>query len=151
MDPRPILVAVDGSRCSIAAVKVAAELATARKTKLTVLHVLTGRGTAEAERLSLYGALRGQDPDDYALEEGRRLADQARKAAHAENAELRVEVGLAAPTIVKEAAALKAQTIVLGTHGRGWIGALALGSVSREVMSATRLQVIAVHAPDPER
>jgi nucleotide-binding universal stress UspA family protein len=53
-------------------------------------------------------------------------------------------VGLAAPEIVRVATELQADQIVMGTHGRGAMGTLFLGSVSQRVIHLAPMPVLLV-------
>ena len=49
--------------------------------------------------------------------------------------------------ILAEAKRLKADAVVLGTHGRTGFGRLLLGSVAAEVLRAKAVEVVLVHTP----
>jgi nucleotide-binding universal stress UspA family protein len=52
--------------------------------------------------------------------------------------------------ILAEAKRLKADAVVLGTHGRTGFGRLVLGSVAAEVLKAKAVRVVLVHAPEAD-
>jgi nucleotide-binding universal stress UspA family protein len=57
--------------------------------------------------------------------------------------------GPSVPTILKTAQELKADLIVMGTHGRTGIGRLFLGSVAEEVIRKAPCPVMTVKADKP--
>jgi nucleotide-binding universal stress UspA family protein len=59
--------------------------------------------------------------------------------------------GSMANTILKEADAVDADVIVLGSRGRGGIGSFLLGSVSHEVLQSADRPVLVVPSPDVAR
>jgi nucleotide-binding universal stress UspA family protein len=72
------------------------------------------------------------------------LAHIAREQGLADDVVLRVDVGEAARRIVAACADLDASFVVLGSHGRGGIRKLVLGSVSREVAGTAPCPVVIV-------
>ncbi len=122
-----ILLATDASPASGAAVDQAIDLAVPLGARLLVLSVLgTGPSSVrQARQLALEG-----------------VASRAR-AAGAEAVEMLWE-GEPGETIVEAAAAEGADLIVVGTHGRGAVGRLFLGSVSNYVVRHARCPVMVV-------
>lgn len=145
---RQILVALDESNQAGWALDLAARLARAHDARLTLLHVVIipplqpefayidptepGGCFCEAERL---------------LEQGKARIDSAVEV------EIAVCEGDPATQIVHTAQALGADLIVMGTHGRGPIGRVVLGSVASAVMRKSTCPVLTVsHAPpQPDR
>ena len=124
-----ILLATDASPASGAAAEQAIDLAARLGARLLVLSVLgTGRSAAR--------------PDPPARRW--RASSQRARAAGAEAAGH--DSGRATPgeTIVEAAAAEGADLIVVGTHGRGPVGRLFLGSVSDYVVRHARCPVLVV-------
>lgn len=137
-----ILVPVDGSSTSQAAVSKAIELAKAFDSTVTVIYVIdpypfTGVGTdfayGQAEYLSAATA-------------------EANAAVHAAKEKL-AAVGIKVETSVIEAhtawrgiveagESLKVDMIVMGSHGRSGLEKLVLGSVAQAVLSHTKLPVL---------
>lgn len=122
-----ILLATDASPASGAAVEQAIDLAAPIGARLLVLSVL-GKGQSSVRRTR-----------QLALES---VVARAR-AAGAEAAEMLWE-GEPGETIVEAAAAEGADLIVVGTHGRGPVGRLFLGSVSDYVVRHARCPVMVV-------
>jgi len=153
-----LLVGVDLSDSTDKIVAKAEEIATALSARVWLLH------TTKAEPADLY--LAAQEPDSIGLEpdpqqfrdalarrfhtEHHRLqeiADRLRKAGLDATA-LLVE-GAAVDTILKEASKLEADMIVIGSHGRGRMHQLLLGSVSEGVLHKSACPVLVV--PTHER
>lgn len=86
------------------------------------------------------------DPEAYreALDEERRLIDGADLKYPVET---RMAQGDAAEEILRAAAELDADLIVMGTHGRTGLGRLFLGSVTEYVMPRAECPVLAVKTP----
>jgi universal stress protein A len=136
MSFKKILVAVDDSEFSAHAADVAIELAKPLKAKIGFVHVFdpsVGPGTMWSV------------PADKLMELSEREAKRV-LAKFRERAETRsvvpefLESGVPAVKIVDTAKKWPADMIVMGSHGRGKIGGLLLGSVSQGVLR---------HAPCP--
>lgn len=61
----------------------------------------------------------------------------------------RLEQGEASAQILKVAGEVKADLIVMGTHGRGGVSRLLIGSVAEEVLRKAPCPVLTVKAPFP--
>lgn len=146
---RKILVPVDFSPASLGALAHARELARAADAELIIMHAL------EVPVLPMgdvpYFSLDGLD----LLESGerKRLADLVHAQAAAG---LRVRgcfhVGPASQTIVEAAKAEQADLIVIGSHGRGALARMFLGSVAERVLRSSPVPVLTVRgaaAPAP--
>jgi nucleotide-binding universal stress UspA family protein len=122
-----ILLATDTSPASEAATDTAIDLACGIGARLLVLSVLPGSSPAvrSARQLALEGIV------------------AAARAAGATSEELLWE-GDPGETIVEAARAESADLIVVGTHGRGPVGRLFLGSVSDHVVRHARCPVTVV-------
>lgn len=59
--------------------------------------------------------------------------------------------GVAAATITEEAAAWRADVIVVGSHGKGWIDRLLIGSVTEELLNDLPCAVLVIPVPAPVR
>ncbi len=121
-----ILLATDTSRASHAAEEQAIELAARLGSRLVVISAVSG------------------SPE---VRSGRELAVEAiiaRARAGGANAAGLTWVGDAGESIVEAAAAEHADLIVVGTHERGTVGRLFLGSVSDHVVRHARCPVMVV-------
>jgi nucleotide-binding universal stress UspA family protein len=54
-------------------------------------------------------------------------------------------------TIVTEAAAWRADVVVVGSHGKGWMDRLLIGSVTEDLLNNLPCAVLVVPVPKPER
>ena len=93
------------------------------------------------------------DPSAEAASERRTQTHLRSLASRPEAKDARREVHVVEDTgvsgrILAEAKRLKADAIVLGTHGRTGFGRLLLGSVAAEVLRAKTIRVVLVHAPE---
>jgi nucleotide-binding universal stress UspA family protein len=121
-----ILLATDASRASEAAEEQAIELAARLGSRLVVVSAVSGSPEARASRLlAIEGVV------------------QRARAGGAEAAGLTWD-GVAGEAIVEAAAAEHADLIVVGTHERGTVGRLFLGSVSDHVVRHAGCPVMVV-------
>jgi nucleotide-binding universal stress UspA family protein len=137
---RSILVAVDGSDHAFDAVRVASRLAAALSAKLTLMTAYHAPSDALGE--PNYSRALGD-----ALAEAQRVLEEAKNVAlNAGGVEPQVEwlAGQPAETIVDTARAGDYDLVVVGTHGRGRLGAALLGSVSSAVAAHAGRPVLVV-------
>jgi len=140
---RKILVAVDGSENALRALDVAA--AQARLTPDGELHVLTVRHPA-----SFYGALDFYMTEEQMREIATRQVTAVLEAAaeRAARSGVRFEIeqleGEPAAAIADRAVELGCEAIVMGSHGRGQLGAFVLGSVAQRVVHHATVPVTLV-------
>jgi nucleotide-binding universal stress UspA family protein len=146
---RRILVAVDGSPASGKGLREAIRLARAEGAKLFIVHVVDEfqafaavDGMAMAPGLDLVPALR---------EGGKRVLAKAAELALKQKIKpkgiLREMIGgPAAGPIVREARKVRADLIVLGTHGRRGVRRLVLGSDAEQVVRTASVPVLLVRA-----
>ncbi len=135
-----ILVAVDGSDHAFDAVRVAARLATALSARLTLMTAYDAPSESLGE--PNYSRALGE-----ALGEAQKMLEDARRVAlNAGGPEPQVEwlAGEPAATIVETAQAGGYDLVVMGTLGRGRLGAALLGSVSAEVAARAGRPVLVV-------
>ncbi|WP_335997446.1 universal stress protein [Acinetobacter johnsonii] len=139
-----ILVPVDGSETSYAAVAQAAELAKAFGGKITVVQVLALDPYIAAEYIS---ATQTNDLIERARTSVLKTLDEA--AAKFSNLGIPVEAKLLEGQVVhreiiREAETSKADLIVIGSHGRTGLKRLFLGSVAQNVLGEAHIPVLVV-------
>lgn len=145
---RRILVATDFSPASAPAVAEALRLARESKAEIVLVHAYEPPGAAsfagyipsanlydEIEQALSTGAQQGLEP----------LAEEARRQGV--RATARVLRGSPSYAIVEAAAADRADLIVVGTHGRGGLPRLLLGSVAQKVIASAPCPVMTVPPP----
>ncbi|MEO8070688.1 MAG: universal stress protein [Acidobacteriota bacterium] len=148
-----VLVATDFSPASSVAVTYGRALSRAYNAKLTVLHVvddLSERLLASAVLTDSFGDL-GKLQRELEADGRRRisevLSDEDRSDLHAEA--VCVTSRSIAAAIVQCAKDRRIDLLVIGTHGRGLISHLLLGSVAERVLRLAPCPVLTVR--DPER
>ena len=140
---RRVLVAVDGSESALRALDVAA--AQARLTPDGRLHLLTVRHPA-----SFYGALEiyvtEEQMREIATRQATAVLDAAGERAARSGVQFEVEQleGEPATVITDRAEQLGCRSIVMGSHGRGQLGAFMLGSVAQRVVHRATVPVTLV-------
>lgn len=139
-----ILVPVDGSETSYAAVAQAAELAKAIGGKITVVQVLALDPYIAAEYIS---ATQTNDLIERARTSVLKTLEEA--AAKFSDLGIPVEAKLLEGQVVhreiiKEAETSKADLIVIGSHGRTGLKRLFLGSVAQSVLGEAHIPVLVV-------
>jgi nucleotide-binding universal stress UspA family protein len=145
---KQILVAVDGSNTSDAALQRALELAQEGRARLRVVHVIDSPYDYPD---ALYGFIPGdvEELRQAWQKLGREDLDQALGAARqagveAESALLELAGRRVSTTIVDEAQRWGADLIVLGTHGHRGLDRLLLGSVAEGVSRTAGVSVLLV-------
>ncbi len=134
---RAILVAVDGSAPATAAVEWAAREAVLRNVPLTLAHVVTPSAMMMWPEVSV--------PPDYA--EWQRILEAARVVAHGggrEDLRLYTEMPIGSPVTMLVDLSDDAQMIVVGSHGRGALGRMVLGSVSSSLIRQAHCPVAVI-------
>jgi len=138
---RPVLVGVDASAPSLAAVRWAAREAGRRDTTLRLLHACIFEDTPAREH------------DELLLEHVDRwlhhAAGIARDWAPGVRVETAVRLGLAADLLLEEAAG--AALVVLGSHGLGGLRGALIGSVALRVAAEAPCPVVVVPGHQPAR
>ena len=144
-----ILVAVDGSSESDAALRWAADEAVLRDAPITLMHVVIPVVTSWPVR-SLQAEF-----NEWQEDNARRVVEQAQKMLRDSRGssalpDVRTEVlhGYVVPTLVS--ASKEAQIIVVGSRGMGAVGRAILGSVSSGLVHYARCPVAIVHANEAQ-
>jgi len=138
-----MLIAVDGSEHSRRAIEAAAHLARQMQSVQVVLLNV-------ADAVVFYGDLPPFDLEE--LERAQRqhqeqLLTEAQAHAQAcglQQVQTQSAVGLAAQEILRVADERGVDQIVMGTHGRGVVGSLLLGSVTQRVVHQAKVPVLLV-------
>lgn len=140
-----ILVPVDGSETSYAAVDKAVEIAKAFNSKVTVVQVLTLDPYIAAEYIT---AAQTNDLVERARTAILKTLDEAKAkfAAAGIYAETQLLEGqVIYSEIVKAAESLNTDLIVIGSHGRTGFKKLFLGSVAQSILGQANVPVMVIH------
>lgn len=147
MSYQQILVPVDGSEISFSAVKKAALLAKGFNSQLTLISLVAEDPFTDADFYYSSSIMKEYFVQAYAN------AQQALKEALALTAEAGVEAQskiikgqVSAEGVVEAANEVKADLIVMGSHGRKGFKKMLLGSFAQDVLSNTELPVLVVKA-----
>jgi nucleotide-binding universal stress UspA family protein len=152
---RPILVPVDFSSCSEAALLFAAHFAGCAQAPLLVLHVVhEPRQDPGFYRRGRVNSTLGRPLEDVARD---MLADFMAEVGRHDSirtalagADTRLVSGLPARRIQEVALREDAALIVMGSHGRTGLSRLTVGSVAAEVARHSSIPVTVVKGPDPQ-
>ena len=137
-----ILVAVDGSELSLRAVKfvIALNRELAKPARVTLLAVDPPHFPGVESRIGTKAVQQmHEDSLDQMLRDARRSLSRAKLELNE-----RAEIGDAAETILAVARKEKVDLIVLGSHGRGAVKGILLGSVSSKVIAQGDIPVTIV-------
>jgi nucleotide-binding universal stress UspA family protein len=149
---KQILVAIDGSPTGNRGLKAALELASSHAASLTIIHVVD-----DMQSVSYIGDM-GYVPADYVdklLDDlranGRKILAKAEAAAHAAGVDAKALLvesrgGSIADAILAQTRKVRADTIVLGTHGRRGLRRALMGSDAEAVLRDSRVPVLLVRA-----
>ena len=147
----PILVPVDFSPCSRAALDLAVELAAALNAPLVVLHVVHDPGEAPG-----YYRVKGRDQHLHRIEDVARdmLADFVREASHRhpqqealKKAEQKLVVGLPVTRTLEVVEQIAPRIMVMGSAGRTGISRFLLGSKAEQLVRLCPVPVVIVKEP----
>ncbi len=142
MSFRRILIAVDGSPLSAHAADVGIELARSLGSNLALIHVVDPAPYVASE-----SGIPATDIIAVAEQNGSRLLAEYRARATLQAPPMEfVRVGTPAAEIVDAATEWHADLIVIGSHGRGGVSRLLLGSVAEGVMRHAPCPVLVVRA-----
>ena len=145
---KTILVPTDFSECSEAAVKYGFALANAFGATAHLLNVVQDPYTLPWAA-DAFAAPVGDMLTDWEAQAKRRLVESVPDAS-ASPTVLTTRVGSPATEIVRYAAQHRIDLIVLGTHGRGPLGHILLGSVAERVVRTAPCPVLTVRHPQAE-
>ena len=138
-----ILVAVDGSKSSLNAVKYAAKLAIALRTKdrITLVSVHDDHGLRHAKKF-----VGKSEIDDYLRAVSDEDLKAARKFLTKEGLayDAIIKQGYVSEEIVKTANGGKFDMVVIGSKGRSGFADLLLGSVTQKVVASAKPPVVVV-------
>ena len=137
---RNILHPTDFSEPSAHALRFAAALARDYGARLVVLHA------AETTPLSYFEGTSAGDPE-APVRAARQRFEQLDVPHVGASVERRFEVGNATDAILQTAADVRADLIVMGTHGRTGLSRLLLGSAAEEVMRHATCPVLTLKSP----
>ncbi|MBA3850121.1 MAG: hypothetical protein C0502_09015 [Opitutus sp.] len=147
---KTILVPIDLSRASARVCDVAAALAKSLRGRLVLLHVvppqtvaLRAPGFATAEVRGMLAALEKRSTEEL-LELGRRLKRSRRPVRVIQL------TGDPVPSILRKAAELKIDLIVMGSHGQSAAYDLLVGSNTHRVLRRTKWPVLVVPIGRPQ-
>src|SRR5262245_17840758 len=139
-----ILAPTDFSEPSKAAVKYAIELARQFSAKLYMLHVVSKAPAESTEGIEHPIGLFERMQDSARAELGKILIDHQARDVSSEFASL---VGTAHVEIVRYAKDRDIDLIVMGTHGRGLVAHMLMGSVAENVVRRAPCPVLTVRHP----
>jgi nucleotide-binding universal stress UspA family protein len=147
---KKILVPVDFNPLSSAALEYAAQLAVRADAELIVLYA--DRFDPPAE----FTALQTKTLVASIAESRRRTAEELERYAHEhvpETIAMRTELreALPLPGILAAIEQHQPDLVVMGTHGRGALARLMLGSVTESVLGATTVPILTINHPDAAR
>jgi nucleotide-binding universal stress UspA family protein len=146
---REILVPTDFSEPARAALDYAKELATLFGSRLHIMHVVaTPQAGWAADSASFAWPTLLADLEADSRERLKELVPPGDPLA--ERTALVTQVGVPVADILEYAKARDIDLIVMGTHGRGFMGHVLLGSVAERVVRLAAVPVVTVHgAPHP--
>jgi nucleotide-binding universal stress UspA family protein len=137
-----ILIPVDGSECSRRAVEHAIRLA--RLPEAPEIHVIHVRPPVDAWEVRRF--LVEEEIAEIERREGEESLRQARGLLDSAGVayQVHVEIGPIAETIARYADENACDFIVMGTHGRGGLSKILMGSVAAEVVNLSHVPVTLV-------
>lgn len=141
MATKPVIAGVDGSPESVRAaaptLAAADHLARENEAMLRVLHVVEPIPFFDGIPITVDQ----EDLFNFSAKDFEKELAPLGKARHFERV---VRRGPAADVIAEEAITSKADVVVLGSHGKGWVDRLLIGSVTEAVLSALPTSVLVV-------
>lgn len=147
---RRILVPVDQSDCSRAALRWALELAAPFDAHIDVLHVFEAAHYAGVDQTTMIGRP-GHSVGEYLRAQAKdELAAFMREIA-GDSGRVRAEMIDGDPAMAIVAAAERYDLVVMGRHGRTGLMHLLAGSVTERVLHRTHRPILIVHRADVRR
>ena len=145
MSFRKILIAVDESAFAARAADVGFELARSLGAQVALIHAVDPSVVGYAPE----GGVPASELVNLAQQDGRRLLAAFAQRASLQPAPLEfIHIGKSASEIVKAAKDWPADLIVIGSHGRGGVNRLLLGSVAEAVMRHAACPVLIVRSAE---
>ena len=147
---RHLLGAADGSELSNLAVDHAIDLARSLSAKLTLVHVASQYPPPMLVDGTVFPTLPQDEHDAAAEKQSQQILEPlvARaRAAGVDCASLHESDSAAWHAIIGVAERLQCDVIVMGSHGRGGLAALIMGSQTQKVLHHTNLPVLVVRRP----
>ena len=139
-DWKTILVPIQFSKkLPLAELQLARDLAGTRGTKVVLLHVVPMSPAVEAD-----AGLAAQYYVEEQADARMKLEKMAKTRLPGIDCQIVIAIGDPARTIVKQAAKLNADVVVMATHGRSAIGRFLLGSVAEHVVRRSPCKVLTV-------
>lgn len=143
---RTLLVATDGSPRADKALKAAVRMARGTGARLYVLNVQPNYVTAAAPFAEAGAAQVSKSEFDRATElAARRILERALRFSRAQGVRSRALAetsGSVARAIVRTAKRVRADLIVMASHGRGPVASALLGSTTQKVLAGCRIPVL---------
>lgn len=144
---RNILVAIDGSPHAQRALEEAVDLAEAEKARLTVMTCVADPAAWLIGGSAYSGAIDFEALSNEAERESQEALDQAVDSIPADLPVTKILAhGRPAERILEQAEKGQHDLVVMGSRGRGEVRSLLLGSVSHELLNASRTPVLILHA-----
>ena len=140
-----ILVPTDFSATADAALVYAIDLAARLGASVSLVHVFDDPFVAGGVFSGEYAPMPQEMREEMLQDLRRRLADTVARHGHSELSP-QVLIGPTARTIVESAQAANADLIVMGTHGRGGISHVLLGSIAERVVRTAECPVLTVRS-----
>ncbi len=142
-----ILVPVDGSQISFSAVKKAAQIAKAFNSKLSLISLVAEDPFTDADFYYSSAIMKEYFVQAYANAEAALKEALTITASEGVDAQSKIVKGqVSAEGVVEAANEVKADLIVMGSHGRKGFKKMLLGSFAQDVLSNTELPVLVVKA-----